>query len=894
MTIASGHERVCTRRTCKQTSRLALRLAVALFVFLSCSQLVSAKTYALVVGIGTYESRIPTKIRADIDAREMALAFKRAGIEDVDTLINKDATQNAILNWFDVAEMRVRAGDMVFLYFAGHGGLVPDITGREAESAAFFPYDADGSGGVATDHAITDEELGNLVITSLRNCNVVVFIDACHSGGLMREGTDSPLVSRGEGVARGLLTAVRERKDNGRTLFLSSSREFEQSWEYPGQTPAGIFTSFLVEAMTCADTDRNGEITFGELATYVSKGVEEFVIKQEGAYQRPVNGASPEEAGSYAFPLFNTPSECKVVQRIDRSTSIATSLAAETIDIPDHALESAIRARLHGYTGLITKDLAESVTTLEAPSSEIRSLEGLQSFSNLERLDLRNNQIADLAPLKQMSLRTVKLSNNLLTSLDALSGSVDMRYLSAERNNLQDITALSKMRQLAWLLLSHNSISDLRPLSGLTKLMWLELLDNEVVDISPLSELTNLTQLDLRNNRIVDISPISALANLEGLDLSGNRITDISPLSGLTNLENLDLGDNRIADINPLSKLTNLTQLDLWNNRTADISPLADLVKLVGLNAGKNQIADISPLSGLTNLQSLVMSGNPVRDISALRTLVAIQSLDLDSAGISDISALAQMTDLRSLSLAGNEISDIGPIGGMTGMAQLFLENNRITDIGPLLALDNLKELELNGNPLHGSVSGTVVLDPPNSEPLYPGVTYNLQVHVTMSVSDAPIYEVMSFVTGRDCWTSACSTPVFAQVLKPGTHSFDVATRYKVPCDSKPGWIIWYNFGVEFAPHNGWVVAALPPLEPAFGYSPIAPTAFAPVQFLDQTSTPGEVASREWSVDGVVLGEGPAFTYSFPEAGTYEITLAVTRACGGQPVTVTRSIDVAP
>ena len=890
--------------------------ALLLLAVLFPSHPVPAETHALIVGVGTYASGIPTEIRADVDAREMARALERANIHNITTLVNEDATQNDILNWFDVAELNVHPGDTVFLYFAGHGGMVSDITGREEESAAFFPYDADGSGPASIDHAITDEELGNLVIRRLRDCVVVVFIDACHSGGLMREGTDSSLVSRGEGVSRGVLTAVRERDDEGRTLFLSSSREFEQSWEYPGQTPAGIFTSFLVEAMTCADVDLDGVITFGELAAYVSEGVESFVIEQEGTYQRPVSGAAPEDPESDAIPLFEATDECTRLARIDADAAVATGTSDESVEILDPALEEAIRARLHGYAGTLTKELAESITTLEAPSSEIRSLGGLEAFSNLEWIDLRNNQIEDLTPLTEMKLRTAKLGYNELVSLDALAGSEDMTYLAAEGNLLDDISALSEMQGLTWLLLGDNEISDLDPLADKTALVRLELPRNDISAIAALSELTSLERLDLASNRIASVEPLSELGNLRRLDLGGNRVVDIRPLSRLANVEVLELSLNLIVDVAPLAELVHLTALGLGGNRIVDVDSLANLVELQGLGLGWNRIEDITALSDLNdllwldlsnngisdiaalaelvNLRSLLLSGNPLGDISPLQRMISMVGLDADDAEIRDISPLESMTDLEWLSLAGNHISDIGVVAGMTELTCLYLEDNEITDMSPVLQLSKLEDLDLSGNPLCERISGTATLDPPNSEPLYPGVTYDLRVHVDLAVAGAPIYETISLVDGRDCWTTDCLTLAFSGVLEPGRHAFDVTTEYTVPCNAEPGWIVWYSFGIEFVPHNGWAVGSLSPLVPRFGYSPAVPTVQTVVRFQDETAASGNILSREWAVDGVKLGEGDTFTYAFPSVGTYDVTLSIRRACDDQPAKVTQSIVVGP
>ena len=738
MRTAKSHGVVRVRKARKRVSRLALGVVVALLSVAATFHLGWAESHALVVGIGTYQSENLKKIHADIDAQEMVLAFEGAGIDNIYPLINEDATQTAIFNWFDVAERTVSAGDTVFLYLAGHGGLVTDFVGRESESAAFYPYDADVSGGAATDRAITDVELGTLVTDFLRDCTVIVFVDACHSGGLARDDDDGPLVSRGEGVSRGFLTAVRERGDDGRTLFLSSCAEFQQSWEYPGMSPTGVFTSYLVEAMTCADTDpSDGQITFKELTAYVTNGVHKFVAIQEGKPQLPVSEAAPAGTESDDFVLFATPGVRREVERIVAGTAVATSVSGVPINIPDQRLEDAIRIRLQGYTGTITEDLVATITTFDAPSSGITSLEGLQTFTNLDRLDLRGNEIEDLGPLAQLNLQTLKITSNNVISLGALENSTRMQYLDAEWNQIDDISSLAGMEQIEWLLLGNNQISSIDSLSGahellelilsqnkienigavgqLEKLEKLYLESNQIVDITSLAGLTNLSELHLRNNQIADITPLAGLTNLTRLSLYKNQIVDITSLAGLTNLTEIHLGSNQIADITPLAGLTNLIKLWLMGKQIVDVTPLASLTNLTMLLLEDSQIVDITPLASLTNLTALLLMGSQIVDITPLASLTNLTQLILYGSEIVDITPLAGLTNLTLLILAYNQIADITPLAGLTNLTRLDLFNNQIVDIIPLAGLTNLTKLDLRFNqiaditPLAGLINLTLL-----------------------------------------------------------------------------------------------------------------------------------------------------------------------------------------
>ena len=134
-------------------------------------------------------------------------------------------------------------------------------------------------------------------------------------------------------------------------------------------------------------------------------------------------------------------------------------------------------------------------------------------MSRLKRLDLDENQILNLQPIKR------------LTQLEGL-------YLGGNKNN-QSVSVLTNLTKLKWLSLYDNQIRDIKPLANLKKLEGLWLGNNQIHDVSPLAELASLRTLHIRNNSIRDISPIGGLTKLTDLKLKGNPLQDKSPLSTL-------------------------------------------------------------------------------------------------------------------------------------------------------------------------------------------------------------------------------------------------------------------------------------------------------------------------------------------------------------------------
>ncbi|NLB90113.1 MAG: hypothetical protein GX786_02685, partial [Clostridiales bacterium] len=197
---------------------------------------------------------------------------------------------------------------------------------------------------------------------------------------------------------------------------------------------------------------------------------------------------------------------------------------------------------------------------ISAKNRGITSLEGLQYFTSLTTIQVDENQITSLAPIKGLgSLGTLSVANNKL-------GDEGIAHL--KNGSFPGLKAL---------FIGENSITDI---SFLKK-----------------SAFPSLEILDLGGgNKIKDISPLQELTTLKKLTMTGNRsLTDISALSTLTNLRALNLGTNSISSIEPLKELINLDTLNVSNNLyISDLSPLENMKQLKTFSADKNLIKEIS------------------------------------------------------------------------------------------------------------------------------------------------------------------------------------------------------------------------------------------------------------------------------------------------------------
>ena len=404
------------------------------------------------------------------------------------------------------------------------------------------------------------------------------------------------------------------------------------------------------------------------------------------------------------------------------------------VTIPDANLRVAIETALGKARGVpITRAEMASLTSLEAPNSDISDLTGLEFATGLTPLGLSNNIIVDITPLSGLTkLTSLDLSNNIIVDITPLSGLTNLTSLDLSGNVITDISPLSGLTNLTSLRLHDNFFSDISPLSALTRLISLSLYGTTIRDSSLLSRLSDLSEANIPDANLraaiktnlgkASDEPITSfeMAFVSRLEAPNSNISDLTGLELATNLTWLHLGydatvgfprnSNNISDFSPLSNLIRLRTLDLADTGISDIALLSNLTSLEILNLGSNDLSDVSALSNLTSLRFLYLFNNDLSDVSALSNLTSLERLILSGNDISNIARLSNLTSLRLLNLGSNDISDISALSGWTSLDYLFLYNNNITDLSPLIANRGLgrgDRIDVRNNPLSATSINT-------------------------------------------------------------------------------------------------------------------------------------------------------------------------------------------
>lgn len=230
--------------------------------------------WAVIAAVADYPpgSAVSDLQYTDDDARDVydALVARPNWSEDhITMLVDDDATKAAIQNAIVNMGASGDSDDAFFFFFSGHGSTVVDQSPPDEADGydeVLCPYDFD-AGDPTT--ALTDDELGDW-LGDLPGGPVLVAIDSCFSGGMIRQGSvvheksvpGPGMPEEGDGFTRDLYGSI-----DG--VVLTACQAEEASFEDP-LLENGVFTYYLVEGLYGpADANDDGDITMEEAFDYL-------------------------------------------------------------------------------------------------------------------------------------------------------------------------------------------------------------------------------------------------------------------------------------------------------------------------------------------------------------------------------------------------------------------------------------------------------------------------------------------------------------------------------------------------------------------------------------------------------------------------------------------------
>ncbi len=238
-----------------------------LLMHLSAGIHAQGKQYALIIGIDRYEpasnypgvhrqwSNLEGCVNDATCIRDYCRSNWQFPASHIITLLNEDATRDSILHSLEELLEKAGKGDVVFIYYAGHGSQVKNSLSSEPDKKDETLVPADFWKEGVQD--IRDKELSVYLNRFLdKGVLLTVIFDSCHSGSAARGKNDLLFGEENtrymEEASLDVMDAIAPRRPEERgALILSAAQDFEFAKEQKDENNHfhGAFTLALLKAL---------------------------------------------------------------------------------------------------------------------------------------------------------------------------------------------------------------------------------------------------------------------------------------------------------------------------------------------------------------------------------------------------------------------------------------------------------------------------------------------------------------------------------------------------------------------------------------------------------------------------------------------------------------------
>lgn len=333
-------------------------------------------------------------------------------------------------------------------------------------------------------------------------------------------------------------------------------------------------------------------------------------------------------AAGYILAIFSPDGTVIENKRIETAEqSAAEEQIQAEITFREKLIEEAVRKELGlSKTDKITASMLENVRKLRIVGKEI--LDDEDTFwgegHHVDGKDssfgsVRGN-IADLSDLAQM---------------------VNLEELALCNQKIEDISGLKEL-PLKKLYLSKNMITDFSVLLNLIDLDTLCIMENPAENLSVIGECTGILRLNIQGMNLTDIDFLKNLS-LDYLDMSNVEVENniFEPLIEMKKLDTLCMCDVNEAAAETLSQMSTLKALFMWGDSTIleNLKPLKGMTQLEAL-AFTTQISSLEGIEQFPSLNFLSVSFSLVKDLSPVTGAKNLQVIDISNADIENFEPL--------------------------------------------------------------------------------------------------------------------------------------------------------------------------------------------------------------------------------------------------------------
>ena len=246
----------------------------------------TATAHALIMTIGDYQGGVPKLSGVTHDAATATEIARRLGVPPANIKVLREGELNleGMRKAFDELEAKLSGNDQVFIYYSGHGGrqMVPEENGQERCAEMLITHDAQG---------LLDSELeARMKRIAANSQKTVMFLDACHSGGVTTRAVGSKsgaytaktYTAPGQSCVKPTNVLTRNIKlvrapGSGGSNFvhIAAARDSEISLDQPGK--GGVASQAWLACLSGAakDSDGSGGLSAEEVRTCAQERIDQ-------------------------------------------------------------------------------------------------------------------------------------------------------------------------------------------------------------------------------------------------------------------------------------------------------------------------------------------------------------------------------------------------------------------------------------------------------------------------------------------------------------------------------------------------------------------------------------------------------------------------------------------
>lgn len=360
--------------------------------------------------------------------------------------------------------------------------------------------------------------------------------------------------------------------------------------------------------------------------------------------------------------------------------------ADDGVSIADTFTDSSFRSYVSSNfdtdsNGYLSDAEISNVTSIDVSkcSPAISSLNGVELFTNLSKLDCNEQSIRNLDIENLENLEYIDVSSNRIDSLTLPVSAEKLTYLDISGNKITSLTSLADYNNLVLLNANSTNLSsiDVSNMKGL-KVLGVSGTTISTLDLGSNMELTTLYCDSMRSLPVLDVSGHEKLKNLYCAGAKSDSgvvvrssITKLD-VSGDIVLGSLDCSNSYVAELN-IDNTPALTTLDCSNTR------------LTSIDVSKN-----------TSLSYLDVSSNVLGAVDFTAN-TALRELYVKDTGINKLD-VSTLTNLVNLDASSNSLAELD-IASNSLLEKLYISDNNIQGI-KLDGHPDLKELEIDNNNL--------------------------------------------------------------------------------------------------------------------------------------------------------------------------------------------------